>query len=288
MSTENPTDNTTILLVDNGSTRVDAAVQLRKLAQQLSDKTGKTIHAVSLKHSDRIPLDDVENKLSGIPARVFTEFMAEQLRAGKREFILIPLFFGRSRALTIFVPDETAKLETEYGSFKLIMTEVLYPLPEGDSQFIDILYEHAITAVEGNSRATLSNLVLVDHGTPLPAVNAVRQHIASAVNARMPNGISIDQAAMERREGKEYDFNGVLLEDYLKRLAKAGETQARVLLLFLLAGTHAGENGDIVQICDRVMTQYPNFNVSISPLISQNGKLIDCLEQRLAGLPKQT
>ena len=87
---------------------------------------------------------------------------------------------------------------------------------------------------------------------------------------------------MERRQGKEYDFNGELLEDYLSRIAEAGETHATVLLLFLLAGTHAGENGDITQICDAVMNKYPNFKVTISPLIGQNEKLIDCLEQRLS------
>ncbi len=282
MASEKPTSNATILLVDNGSTRVDAAVQLRRLTEKLSQRTGKIIHPVSLKHSDHIAADDVKNKLAGIPARVFREFMNEYLSAGEREFILIPLFFGKSRALTSFVPDQKTELEAQFSPFKLSMTEVLYPLPEGDPALVEILYEHAITAAKGNTKESLKNLVLVDHGSPLPAVNAVRQHIADALNTKLPQGMNIDQAAMERRQGKEYDFNGELLEDYLSRIAEAGETHATVLLLFLLAGTHAGENGDITQICDAVMKQHPNFKVSISPLISHNEKLIDCLEQRLS------
>ncbi len=287
MTNQKPKTNATILLVDNGSTRVDAAVQLRRLAENISHETGNKIHAVSLKHSDRIAADDVKYKLEDIPARVFTEFMTEQLTTGQREFILIPLFFGMSRALTSFVPDEKKLLEEQFGPFNLDMTKVLYPLPDGDPRLVEILYEHAISAAGGNTKDTLKNLVLVDHGSPLPAVNDVRQHIAAALNSKLPEGAHLAQAAMERREGKEYDFNGELLEDYLSSLAESGETHATVLLMFLLAGTHAGENGDIVQICNAVMKQYPDFKVAISPLISQNEKLITCLTQRLNQLLNQ-
>ena len=123
--------------------------------------------------------------------------------------------------------------------------------------------------------------MLVDHGSPLPAVNAVRQHIANALTTKLPEGLRLHQAAMERRKAKEYDFNGELLEDYLTRIADAGETHASVLLLFLLPGSHAGKDGDIVQICNRVMSKHPNFKVSISPLIGENELLITCLENRL-------
>lgn len=282
MANEKKYSNATILLVDNGSTRANAAAQLRHLAESLGNKTGKKINAVSLKHSDRVSTDEVKNKLSGIPARVFRDFMTEHLSAGQRNFILIPLFFGNSRALSSFVPDEKAELESEFGAFDIKMTEVLYPLPDGESLLVDILYEHALTSTKGSTKDALKNLVLVDHGSPLPAVNAVRQHIAKALNAKFPDEINVAQTAMERREGKEYDFNGELLEHYLNRIAESGETHATVLLLFLLAGTHAGEGGDIEQICDVVMKQHPDFKVSISPLISQNKKLVDCLEQRLS------
>lgn len=282
MSNEKKYADATILLVDNGSTRANAAAQLRCLAESLGDKTSKKIHAVSLKHSDQIIADEVKSKLSGIPARVFREFMTEHLTAGQRDFILIPLFFGNSRALSSFVPDEKTELESEFGPFNLKMTEVLYPLPDGEALLVDILYEHALSSAKENTKDTLKNLVLVDHGSPLPKVNAVRQHIAGTLNTKLPDDINIAQAAMERREGKEYDFNGELLENYLHRIAASGETQAKVLLLFLLAGTHAGEGGDISQICNAVMKQYPDFKVSISPLISQNVKLVDCLEQRLS------
>jgi len=141
------------------------------------------------------------------------------------------------------------------------------------------LYQHSKNATQEIQES--DNIVLVDHGSPLPAVTEVRQHISRQLKKKLPSGVQLNQAAMERRKGKAYDFNGELLEDYLSRLAKSGETQARVLLLFLLPGTHAGENGDIVQICNRVMAKYSGFKVTISPLIGENDLLIDCLSRRL-------
>lgn len=270
----------TILLVDNGSTRAAAALQLRALATTLSHKTVRTIHPVSLKHSDHISPNDVKETLSGLPVRVFREFMTEHLNNGERDFILIPLFFGNSRALTSFVPDEKKELEAIFGAFSLRMTDVLYPLPNGDPLLVEILHQNALKTSNG----PLQNIVLVDHGSPLPAVNNVRQHIANALNDKLPKVINLDQAAMERRKGLKYDFNGELLSDYLHRIADSGETQVTVLLLFLLPGSHAGENGDISQICDSVVKQHPNFKINISPLISENDNLIQCLKNRLSVL----
>lgn len=273
--------NPTILLVDNGSTRVDAAVQLRVLSEKLNKKMNQKVHAVSLKHSDKIGIEDINNKLNGIPARVFREFISEQLSASVRDFIILPLFFGNSRALTSFIPDEKVELEKQFGSFNINIAETLYPLPDGENLLIDILYEHSIMAAQGDSPEALNNLVLVDHGSPIPEVTAVRQHIATALTQRMPAGVKIAQASMERRKGKEYDFNGELLEDYLNRIAASGASNATVLLQFLLAGSHAGEEGDIVKICNTVMEKHPNFKVAISPLIGHNEKLIECLALRL-------
>lgn len=281
MSKLNHSQDPTILLVDNGSTRVDATVQLRRIAESLTIKTGKKIHAVSMQHSNNISDEDVKSKLNGESAQVFRDFMHEQLAKNQRDFILIPLFFGKSRAITSFVPSQMEALIGEFGEFHLTITDVIYPLPEGDSRLIEILYQHAISTNNSIEPENLKNLVLVDHGSPLPAVNAVRQHITAALNKKLPEGIHLNQAAMERRKGKAYDFNGELLEDYLHKLGTAGETQVIVLLLFLLPGTHAGENGDIVQICNQAMKNHPDLNVMISPLIGDNRLLVDCLNDRL-------
>ncbi len=272
-----------ILLIDNGSLRANATLQLRTLAKKLTLESGLKIHPVSCKHSNRISTSELNDQ----PANTFSDFMKQQLSAGEKEFILLPLFFGNSRALTSFIPDEVVLLEQEFGKFKLKIADTIYPLPQGEADLTDIIYDHVVSTSSNNSdqHSKIKNIVLVDHGSPVPRVTAVRQHLAESVRERLINDNIdthvLEEAVMERREGKEYDFNGDLLEDWLIHKAQSGETQASVILMFFLPGSHAGEGGDIVEICDAVMDKYPEFQVSISTLISDHPKLISILNKRL-------
>lgn len=49
-----------ILLVDNGSLRPQAALNLRRLAEALSRTTGHEVEAASLLHSYKIPAEQLE------------------------------------------------------------------------------------------------------------------------------------------------------------------------------------------------------------------------------------
>ena len=264
-----------VLLIDNGSLRANATLQLRKLAEKLNLKSGQKIHPVSCKHSNKIPANELNNQA----ANTFGEFMKAQLATGEKEFILLPLFFGNSRALTSFIPNEVALLEQEFGKFELKIAETIYPLPQGEPDLTTIIYDHVISSAA--DKANIKNVVLVDHGSPVQKVTAVRQHLAETVREKLDDSSTLEEAVMERRKGKEYDFNGDLLEDWLTKKAQQGETQASVVLMFFLPGSHAGEGGDIVEICDAVMDKYPNFKVSISPIISEHPKLVSILNKRL-------
>ena len=270
--------NTTpvILLVDNGSARADATLQLRQLAQGLSLKADTMVHAVSLQHADSIPAEE----LAGEPAHTFVPFMRHALEQGQRRFIVLPLFFGNSRALTSYIPAEVKALQAEFGDFSVDIAGVIYPLPEGEPLLSAIIYEHIIQTAD-QYELPLKNIVLVDHGSPVPRVTAVRQHVAAAVQTQLPEDVVLDQAVMERREGSNYDFNGELLEGYLLSKAQSGESSAIVALMFFLAGRHAGAGGDIVQICESVTQQYPEFKIIISPLISAHETLLSILYTRL-------
>ncbi len=265
-----------ILLVDNGSVRPNATLQLRRLAKKLSEKTGQLIHPVSFKHADRIPAE----QLDGLSAQIFHSFMTRQLIQGQRDFILLPLFFGNSKALTSFVPDEMSVLREKFGDFQLDIAEVIYPLPNGEALLTDIIYEH-IYATVVEDKQPLQNIVLVDHGSPVPRVTEVRKHLAQTVQDKLPSDCQLEQAVMERREGKEYDFNGALLKDWLTQKAASGETSAAVILMFFLAGKHAGEGGDIVEICDSVMKKFADFKIAISPLITEHSAFVSILQKRL-------
>lgn len=268
----------TYLLIDNGSVQAAATLQLRHVVQAVSERTGKHIHPVSLMHANRIPTD----QLGGQAANTFEAFLREQLQKGEREFVALPLFFGVSRALTSFVPDKLSLLEKEFGDFTFRLADVIYPMPDGEAVLVEIIKDHVLQSVaeaDDSARA-----VLTDHGSPIAKVTEVRKHLAQLTRQLIPASLQLDQAVMERREGKEYDFNGDLLEDYLIRQAQQGVKSVAVIMLFFLPGRHAGPNGDVVEICQNVMDQYPALSVSISPLISEHPLLIDILAERLHDL----
>jgi sirohydrochlorin ferrochelatase len=94
--------------------------------------------------------------------------------------------------------------------------------------------------------------------------------------------VSLEEAAMERRDGAEYDFNGELLETMLMQVAEINpKTTVDLVLLFVSPGRHAGPGGDIEQICQRLKSHYPDLNIRISPLVGQHAALLSILHDRL-------
>ena len=282
-----------ILLVDNGSKKSAARAQLIKLAEQLSQRTSQTIHPVSLQHADVVLYDFLKDQIQNK--------QTNDEKAGKPQFLLLPLFFGKSRALTTFIPDTHAALEKELGPFDLTVADTLFPLPavgdvavDVDGRLADIMIENIESLIASSLLSTASssatkNIVLVDHGSPDPQITQVRNEVAKQVQAHL--GTPIAQAAMERREGTQYDFNGELLEDWLLDKAKQGadggrdenrdKNNAMVALLFALPGRHAGVGGDIENICQSVMQRYPNFKIITTPLVGEHPLLLEILADRL-------
>jgi sirohydrochlorin ferrochelatase len=270
---------TKILLCDNGSKQPAATLMLREVAQQLAVMVQQPVDAVSLQHSDSIDASLLNNQL----AQTLPAYLSQQIQLGERDFIISPLFFAKSRALTSFIPEQVRILQQQYGDFTLRLAEVLYPMPDGDSALVQILYDNIQQCLKQNSVAA-TQVVLVDHGSPVPSVTDVRKSIANQLAKLLDDDISLSQAVMERRPGKEYDFNGELLEDSLIEMAQRGKSGAIVSMMFLLPGRHAGKEGDVNEICARVMQHYPDFKVWISPLISDHPLLIDILNRRLQNI----
>lgn len=266
----------TYLLIDNGSKKAAATLALRKLASNLSEQTGRIIHPVSLQHADSIDAAEIDN----VPAETFTSFLRYHLQQGEREFIVVPLFFGESRALTSFIPQQTAELEKEFGNFEVKLAEVIYPLERGESRLADILYDHIQTISQTDSIETES-IVLVDHGSPSAKITEVRKRVAKNLQCLLGEKASLAQAVMERREGGAYDFNGELLVNWLNAQAEKGVTNVIIAMLFFLPGRHAGECGDIEGICQSVMARYPKLQISLTPLISEHKMLVSILTDRL-------
>jgi len=261
---------TDILLIDNGSKRASATLQLRRVAQQLSQRLGQTVHPVSLQHADKIS----PQSLNGEAALTLPTFLRQRAQQGHKRFLLLPLFFGASRALSSFVPQTVLELQQDFADLTVQMAAPLCPLPEGDALLTELLWQQ----LQALSKPQEQDWVLVDHGSPIPQVTAVRQHLARALAQRSQHPVA--EAVMERRPGEEYDFNGPLLEDWLTAQAAKGRLNIIIVMLFLLPGRHAGTDGDVEEICQRVQQHYPGLTLQLTPLVSEHPLLIDLLEAR--------
>jgi len=269
----------TLLLVDNGSRRADSTRNLRRLAAALGEQLGELVHPVSLLHSDWIPAAE----LDGQPAETLAPALRRLLNAGQRKVLLLPLFFGRSRALTAFVPETAAAVARECGDFQLQIAPELCPLPSGEPRLVDILVDH-VRQTAAQLRHSAPRVVVVDHGSPLPAVTAVRSWLSDQLAVQLGATMPVTQAVMERRAGAAYDFNGALLEDVLRELAVTERVTPVILaMLFIAAGRHAGAAGDIAAIIARVRADYPEFDVQPTPLIGSHSALIEILRARADG-----
>lgn len=267
----------TILLIDNGSRRAASTLQLRQLALQLEKTSAQTIYPVSLQHADHIDAEE----LGGITANTLEPFLRGQLQAGQREFLALPLFFGKSRALTSFIPETVNRLAEEFGSFQLRQASELCPLPGGEPLLAQILYDNIMTVME-NHALSGARVVLVDHGSPIPEVTAVREWLAESLQQLLGPQITFHEAVMERRAGSKYDFNGKLLEDLLPELVSGSAEEAIVLsMLFISPGRHAGAGGDIETIRDELLHEHPQASCYITPLVGEHPAIIEILRQRL-------
>jgi sirohydrochlorin ferrochelatase len=267
-----------ILLIDNGSSRPGSTLRLRRLASALAERLEEPVHPVSLQHSDRAPAA----ALDGLAAEVLATFLRRAIRDGERDFLAVPLFFGPSRALSHLIPETASELAGELGPFRLRVTRELCPLPEGEPRLAQILADQVWTTARVQ-QIPLRRVVLVDHGSPLPAVNAVRRWLAERLRGRLGDGVAFGEAVMERRPGAAYDFNGRLLTNVLEDMARADPLTPVVLaLLFLAPGRHAGAGGDITQICAAVEQSHPGFRVHPTPLVGEHPELIGILAQRAA------
>lgn len=275
-----------ILLVDNGSLRPQATLNLRRLAQALSQATGEAVEATSLLHSNKIPPE----KLDGHQGVTLGPLAEREAAQGVTELLILPFFFGPSQALTRYLPERLAEVQAGYPQLSI---KVALPLVDSqapvDLRLVKLLAENVRERMAG---LTQPKVVLVDHGSPIPEVTAVRNYLAGQLSVLLADETScVTFASMERREGDAYRFNEPLLVDLL---AAPSMAQGDVILsmLFLSPGRHAGEGGDIAEICEQAMARSPGLNVTTTRLVGENDAIVDILvtrlRQALAGEPLLT
>ena len=122
-------------LVDNGSLEPAATLALRELAARLSRRLDQPVEPVSLLHSSGIAAD----LLGGRPAEILLPALERRLREGQNEFTLLPLFFGPSRALTEYLPENLARLKAKYPALRVRLAPPLHDLNhDGPINILDL------------------------------------------------------------------------------------------------------------------------------------------------------
>jgi sirohydrochlorin ferrochelatase len=262
-----------VFLVDNGSLRPQATFGLRCLAEGLARRTALRVEAVSLLHSHKIAAD----KLNGVPATIVKRRLRECLAAGHHEFVCLPLFLGPSRAIGDYLPQVVDELSGEYPELKVRIAPVLagedFDAP--DPRLAQMLADQ-IRALQPSQSMKVA---LVDHGTPIIEVNRVRNAVARQLASELGAPVVLP-CSMERREGGAYAFNDPLLEK-LGSVEDFAGGQLVLAMFFLLPGRHAGEGGDVDEICEGLIAEGTFEQIQNTPLLGEHPMLLEVLEDRL-------
>ncbi|MCP1319158.1 sirohydrochlorin chelatase [Vreelandella lionensis] len=264
-----------IFLVDNGSKRPQATHNLRRVAAALSEQLGETVQAASLLHSNKIPAEEV----GGIPAITLGPAAERSAEAGATEIIVLPFFFGSSQALTGYLPERMTALQARFPNVSVRVAQPLVDeLGNNDLRLAQLLADNVRAQLPEQGTAKVA---LVDHGSPIPDVTAVRNRLAGQLSVLLGNDVRcVAAASMERREGDEYRFNEPLLENLLDT-PEFSSSNVVLAMLFLSPGRHAGEGGDIAEICAAAEQRHTGLKVTTTALVGEHQGIVEILHSRL-------
>ncbi len=266
-----------IVLIDNGSLNPKSVIEARSLAESFAQRLQQPAVSLSVSHSDAIPASE----LDGEPAMLWESYLENAASNGIRQIYAIPLFIGPGFGLK---KAKRMALKRAKAGERVIVRWADPIVSETDQDTIlqEILVENVLRVLDTSSRASqVPRVLLVDHGSPFEEVTSCRNYAALLLQDALGNRVeSVIGCSMERREGKEFDFNEPSLERALA-MAKRDEVDRIVLCyLFLFSGRHAGPGGDIDQICEKEGWK-SGQNLLKTDLIGSNPKALDLLETRL-------
>lgn len=257
------------ILMDNGSLEPAATLGLRALATKLGERIGQRVAPISLLHSSAVPAD----KIGGTPAEILEPALERRLVAGRNDFLIVPLFFGPSGALTDYLPKRIVHLREKYPALTVRVAAPLFAA--GDDRLARILADQVRSLGSASRR-----VALVDHGSPAKAVTDVRNELSCQLAGLLGAGYTVAPASMERREGAAYDFCEPLLERLLRSPGwNAGDVI--VAMQFLLPGRHAGPDGDVAEICRSAEAASNGaLHTTMTGLVAEHPLLVDILADR--------
>lgn len=271
-----------IFLVDNGSLRPEAWLGLARIAASLSERFGQLVQPASVLHSDRLSPETV----GGLTPRTLEQAIHQHCLEGARRFAVIPFFFGPTRALTRFIPERLERLRQSFPSLRVWRAQFLFPGHACDDLRLTHILAQRVRQTLQERNLDQPPVVLVDHGSPEPAVTCVRNYLAGQLSILLRSEVAcVGPASMERRPGEIYAFNEPLLSS---RLRQPGFNQGDVIvaLQFLLPGRHAGPDGDIARICHAAQSACPGLRLHLTGLCGDHPEMLDLLLARARALPQ--
>lgn len=269
-----------VLLMDNGTLEPAAIRRLRLIAKSLGERLQCQVESVSLLHSDRVPA----GQLDGQAAEVLEAALKQRCAQGIFSFTILPFFIGPTRALSEFLPQVVERVMVDFPQLKVRVAQPLYTATDDRIAQILAAQVRAILGKEFNG-SVRPRVALVDHGSPVREVTEVRNALAARLAVLLGDAVAkVAPCSMERRPGKEYDFNDPLLE---KLLATPPWNQGPVVVAqqFLLPGRHAGPVGDIARICANAEAAHPQLRTLRTGLLGDSPVLIEVLAERYSATP---
>ncbi|MDC0047823.1 cobalamin biosynthesis protein CbiX [Verrucomicrobia bacterium] len=265
-----------ILLVDNGSHRAASTLSLRRIAKELSVRSGREVHPVSLLHSTKVDPEELE----GVPADIVEPFIEEKLSNGLDSFLVVPLFFGRSAAIYEYLPQRMVEMRKQFSNLKVRIADPLVDIENVQNDDVAQILADLVRIKISENKLKRPSVTLVDHGTPRKKVNDVRNFIADQLKDILSNEVSVVEASsMESRPEPEYEFNQPLLENLLGSAGFCGDVI--LSMLFISPGRHAGEGGDIHTICKDSEAKCNGLKTYMSGLLSEHEGIVQILDTRL-------
>jgi len=270
-----------IVLVDNGSLRPAVVVGLRSIACELSDRLGIPVWAASYAHSNRID----PGELDGCPAFLLSDCLELLAAKGAKWVGVQPLllasgsaiFKGIRRMVDDFLDAADDKCRVDVAPALCDFSVV------SDLTIAKIIANRVEESLDSVPAESPVDVVLVDHGSPFRETAQVRNQLAHDVERLLPNDRvrRVIPASMERRPGEEYAFNEPLLEPLLMSRVVDSERLVIVAMAFLQEGRHAGSQGDVAMICDRVLLQRPDLRLLRTGLIADHPLMVPLLLDRI-------
>ncbi len=267
--------NECVILMDNGSHRPESTLTLRKIASKLSDSLSVKVNPVSLLHSTKVSSE----KLNGIKAEILEPYIIKQCEQGVDSFYIVPFFFGQSGALKDYLPERLNEIKKNWSNVSVNLAPTLVNMEDKEDFSVSNIIAEFVEDKILSEKLVKPYVTLVDHGTPLKEVNNVRNHITNQLKILLGDKVlDVKASSMERRDGKQYEFNEPLLENILG----SGNFIKNVILamLFISPGRHAGKDGDIDQICEKAEQKCATLKTYKSELFAEHPDVIKILSKR--------